>query len=162
MKDVELNDLYVKRLDSTVRHIQNVQKHAILLADRLIEDGKHELARQLVVNSLQHDLSKLQGIEWDYLMSEDKDKLKIAIDQHVRTNMHHPEHWGGIENMSDIYIAEMVVDWFSRSGELGTDFQKWIKEEAPERFGYSTSGKIHKKVKYFADLLLGEGFKKLQ
>lgn len=156
-----LNDLYLDRFSSLLRHIKNVQSNAILLAERLIEkENKRELARQLIINSLQHDISKFQGIEWDYLLSDNIENLKLAIDQHNRTNFHHPEHWDGVENMPDVFLAEMVVDWKSRSSELGTDFMKWVKEDAPKKFNYSTSGKVYKKIKYFAELLLDE-FKKL-
>lgn len=163
MRDDELNELYVKRLAATVRHIQSVQQNAILLAERIIEkdSSKRELARQLVANSLQHDQSKLEGIEWDYLLCNDEDKLVMAINQHNRTNFHHPEHWGGIESMPDIFLAEMACDWKSRSSELGTDFKKWVKEDAPKKYNYPISGGVYKKIKFFADLLLGEGFKNL-
>lgn len=147
--------LYLERLDAIVRHIQNVQSNALLLAQRLIEqDGECELARQLVANSLGHDASKLFGIEWDYLLSDDKEKLKMAIEQHNKTNTHHPEHWDGVDNMPRVYVAEFVCDTFTRSQEMGTDYLVWLKTDASKRWSFSTTGGFYKKCKYFYDLLV--------
>jgi hypothetical protein len=160
-KEDKEKELYLARLDSIVRHIQNVQSNALLLAERLIEqDGENELARQLVANSLEHDKSKLYGIEWDYLLSDDREKLKMAIEQHNKTNAHHPEHWGGADNMPTVYIAEFVCDTFTRSQEMGTDYLDWLKNEASKRYTFSVNGKFYKKCRYFYDFLV-ERFKKL-
>lgn len=154
-------ETYLARLDAIVRHIQLVQSNALLLAERLIEqDGECELARQLVANSLEHDKSKLFGIEWDYLLSDDKAKLKMAIEQHNKTNTHHPEHWGGIKEMPRVYLAEMVCDIKARSSEFGTDVKSWLKEEATKRYEFTTGSKVYKDLHYFLNLLLEKQFKR--
>jgi|TARA_R110000787_G_scaffold98873_2_gene203283 hypothetical protein len=160
-KDEKEKTLYLARLDSIVRHIQNVQSNALLLAERLIEqDGECELARQLVANSLGHDASKLFGIEWDYLLSDDKDKLKMAIEQHNKTNTHHPEHWGGIKEMPRVYLAEFICDIKARSSEFGTDVKNWLKDEATKRYNFTTGSRVYKDLLYFLNLLLEQKFSK--
>lgn len=156
------NSIYLARLDSVVRHIQNVQSNALLLAERLIEqDNECELARQLVANSLEHDKSKLYGIEWDYLLSDDKEKLKMAVEQHNKTNAHHPEHWGGIKEMPRVFLAEMACDIKARSSEFGTDVKDWLKEVATKKYDFSTGSKAYKDLMYFLNLLLESRFQKL-
>ena len=161
-KEDKEKELYLARLDSIVRHIQNVQSNALLLAERLIEqDGENELARQLVANSLEHDKSKLFGIEWDYLLSDDKEKLKMAIEQHNRTNAHHPEHWGSIKEMPRVFLAEMACDIKARSSEFGTDVKDWVKNEATKKYDVTPNSKAYKDLMYFLNLLLENKFKSL-
>lgn len=153
-----------KHLDSVLRHINNVKEDCLLLGERLIEQEREELGRELIANGLIHDNSKLHGVEWLYLrqeIKEDKpDLFKAAFTQHIKTNRHHPECWsGGINDMAPVYLAEMVVDWKARSNEFGTDLWDWIKEEAISKYKLSTSGKQYKQLKEFLDLLLERRFK---
>ena len=149
-----------KKLNLRIRHIQNVQKTALLLADRLAEQGEFDLARRLVQRSLCHDSSKFEGIEWEYLdfASSDKEnrsKLRLAIHQHQQSNDHHPEFFsGGTDDMSRVQIAEMVCDWKARSEEFGSSLIDWVKEEASERYGFTVRSKVYHKIKFFLDLLL--------
>jgi len=156
-------------LDSVLRHIKLVQEATQLLGKRLIECDEQQFGLALIANGLRHDQSKLQGIEWDFLVrvSNDDDKakeyLQIAWRQHVETNPHHPEFWpDGIHHMPRIYIAEMVCDCFARSQELGTDFRRWIKDDASNKYGFSLNGKVYKQMKYFVDLLLEPEFKPMK
>jgi len=127
-EDVYLSDpKFVKRLKNILRHIKLVQDAAQILGDRLIEKGKSDIAKMLIANSFIHDNSKFYGIEWEYLTNDDdvsKDKLEIAISHHVSINPHHPEYWGGVENMPIVFIAEMVCDLYARSIEFGTDLRE--------------------------------------
>src|SRR5450755_1045681 len=82
---------------------------------------------------LVHDASKFHGIEWEYLHKTGEvpaDRLQLAVEHHRRTNEHHPEYWGGIDNMPEIFVAEMVCDWYARSQEFGTDLRVWIRGQA--------------------------------
>lgn len=149
-----------KKLESRVRHIQNVQKSARLLADRLAEKGEFDLARRLVQRSLCHDSSKFEGIEWEFLDIPSSDKknqesLRLAIHQHQQSNDHHPEFFsGGIADMSRVQIAEMVCDWKARSEEFGSSLLDWIREDACERYGFTTRTRVYQRIKFFLDLLL--------
>ena len=145
-----------------VRHIRNVQDECGLLAERLIEQGKKDLARALLANSMLHDNSKFRGAEWDYLGEETKinspEQFKAAVKQHQFTNQHHPEYWGGIQEMPDVYVAEMVCDWKARSGEFGTDLRDWVKTKATKRWGFTTHGRVYRVIKEYLDLLLDQRF----
>src|SRR5881392_825242 len=100
-----------EHLDNLVRHINLVKNNCGLLGTRLMANGRVEFGRLLVQRGYLHDNSKFAGIEWDYLHSGKdvpKDVLELAIRQHQLTNPHHPEFWGGIINMPELYIYEMV------------------------------------------------------
>jgi len=152
-----------KPIRALVRHINNVQDECALLAERLIEQGKHTFARSLLANSMLHDNSKFRGIEWEYLDESSKEnnleRFQCAVEQHTRTNPHHPEYWEGIENMPSVYVAEMVCGWKARSAEFGTDLREWVKEKATKRWGFTTQGRVYKEIKTFLDLLLDDTFK---
>lgn len=156
----------LKKVDALYRHIEEVQRNCRLLAGRLIENGQDSLAVQLVRNSLVHDQSKFSGIEWDYLLiepssAEEKANLTLAIAHHNRTNLHHPEAWLGIKNMPDVFIAEMVCDWKTRSSEFGSSLKDWIDNGAAQRFGYTKRDKIYKEIMTYTRLLLDEPFKQV-
>lgn len=152
-----------KRLDTLIRHITNVQSNCTLLGERLIENGKEGFGRKLISNGFIHDHSKFSGIEWDYLHQDVKDnepeKFKMAALQHVHTNKHHPEYWGGIREMPSIYLAEAVCDWKARSSEFGDDLREWIKKSATDKYEFSISGMTYKEIKLYVDLLLDPSFK---
>ncbi len=151
---------FKRKLNFRMRHIQNVQDTAFLLADRLADRGEFTLARRLVQRALCHDSSKFEGIEWDFLDidssdKENRDKLKLAIHQHQQSNNHHPEFFtGGVSDMSRVQVAEMVCDWKARSDEFGSSLLDWIKDVACERYGFTVRSRAYQKIKYFVDLLL--------
>lgn len=148
-----------KHLQTVIRHIKLVQDNCEKLAWSMIENGQPEQAIDLMKNALKHDSSKLDGIEWLYLR-EGSPHFDLALEQHVKTNPHHPEHWkSGIIEMPPIYIAEMVCDWKARSDEFGTDLRSWIKESAYKRYEIPPNGKVAKIVKKYLDLLLEKPFK---
>jgi hypothetical protein len=62
------------------------------------------------------------------------ERMDSAESQHVRTNTHYREYWGGVANMPEIAVAEMVCDWYARSQEFGTGLREWITTQAIERF----------------------------
>jgi hypothetical protein len=148
-------------LNNLVRHLDLVRDACLLLGKRLMAHGEIEFGRILVSRGYQHDASKFSGIEWDYLHAGpdvDKEKLAMAIDQHVRTNSHHPEYWGGINQMPRIAVAEMVCDWYARSQEFGTSLREWIKEDATPRFKITQDHEQSQWISRFLDLLLQDSF----
>lgn len=153
-----------KQLEAIIRHKKLVIDACEILGKRLIERGNGDEfnGRKLIANSYLHDHSKFSGVEWKSLIpDDDNEKLKESLHQHVDTNEHHPECWGGINNMPKIYIAEMVCDWFARSTEFGTDLRAWIKDKAVPKYDMSPQGKAYKTIKDFVDLLLEQQFKKI-
>src|SRR5262245_23535192 len=126
-----------QHIDDLVRHINLVRDACLLLGKRLMAEGRTDFGRLLIAHGFVHDASKFHGIEWDYLHAGQDvpaDELELAIRQHTRTNPHHAEYWGGVENMPEISVAEMVCDWYARSQEFGTDLRVWIREVAVIRY----------------------------
>jgi len=157
------NEIQSKRLDALLRHIENVKANAVLLGERILENGDVNFAKQLIANSMIHDNSKFYGIEWEFLHPDIKEtnpaEFELAVRQHTTTNLHHPEAWDTIEDMPRIYVAEMVCDWSARSKEFGNDLRIWIKDKATKKFHFTPQSKTYKTVKEFVDLLLDPTFK---
>ncbi|NBQ70994.1 MAG: hypothetical protein EBU46_20045, partial [Nitrosomonadaceae bacterium] len=137
------------------------------MGTKMIESGKPHQGRMLIANSLIHDNSKFFGVEWDNLdpsidiSAEPNRKLKLnlAVQQHNRTNPHHPEYWpGGINGMPALYLAEMVCDWWARSIEFGTSLHDWIDVGAAERFRYTKGSDLHKQLVELAAMICDKPF----
>ncbi len=152
-----------EHIDDLAGHIRRVQENARSLASVLIGDGRSEFARVLLAKASVHDASKWHGIEWQFLhQGPDVDPvgLRAAIEQHQKTNDHHPEYWGGFENMPEICIAEMVCDWLARSQEFATDMRDWVKRVAAEKHSFHKSPAQAAKVWAFIEMLLPVKFAK--
>jgi hypothetical protein len=148
-------------LDNLVRHIDLVREACLLLGRRLMDSGRLEFGRLLIAAGFHHDVSKFFGIEWNYLHAGrdvPKEQLDLAIKQHTQTNSHHPEYWGGVENMPEIAVAEMVCDWYARSQEFGTCLRDWIKQNAIDRFKIDLESEQYLWIYKFVDLLLEDQF----
>jgi hypothetical protein len=156
------DNLKLCHLEDILRHIEHVRDDCNLLGHRLIDLGEIDLGVDLIANGQVHDNSKLHGIELLYLNDDTKNTepelFRMAWQQHVTTNPHHPEYWGSIDNVPRIFLAEWVCDCHARSSEFGTDLREWIKEQATKRFKLNTCGKTYKQIKEFLDLLLERKF----
>lgn len=168
-----------KHLESIMQHIENVQKNCRILAKRLMEDegnpDSYDIGFKVLKNSYLHDNSKFSGIEWKYLRTPDlikesdcsspEDQKKcfmLALEQHTKNNMHHPECWNRIKDMPPEYVAEMVCDLCARSSEFGTDLRDWVKSNFLPKYGITTSSKIYKDMKKYIDMLLPTAFKQIK
>lgn len=154
---------FEEHIDNLTRHIHLVRQGTSMLGKRLVQMGRAEFGRLLIARGFRHDDSKFYGIEWDYLHQGDdvnSERLRDAIKQHVSTNDHHPEYWGGIENMPEIAIAEMVCDWYARSQEFGKDLREWIKKEAFKKYDFDYRTEAGKWVKLYVGILLKNYFSK--
>ncbi len=150
-----------KHLDNLLRHKELVKDAAILLGKRLMEQGQAELGKQIIVRGFSHDASKFRGIEWEYLHAGndvDKDSLHLAIRQHQCFNAHHPEYWGGMENMDQVSIGELCCDWLARAQEFGTDLRTFIKEKANGRFHIDSCSQQKAWMDEFLEILLEDAF----
>ncbi len=159
-----MDDIKQKQLDALLRHIGLVRNNCQLLAERLIEKGEEELGIKLIANSLIHDNSKFFGLEWLFLNAESKEKqpelFKLASEHHTSSNPHHPEfHCGGIKSMPQLYLAEMVADWKSRSDEVGDDIHEWIRVKASKRYKYTPNSKVYQDIKKYLEMILEKPFK---
>lgn len=150
-----------KHLDNLLRHKELVKDAAILLGKRLMETGKSELGRQVIIRGYTHDMSKFLGVEWEYLHAGNdvpKDELSRAIRQHQCFNSHHPEYWGGMEFMDQVSVGELVCDWYARAQEFGTSLREWIKGQANGRFHIEACSQQKIWLDEFVDLLLEDAF----
>lgn len=147
--------------DDLLAHVGRVQDNARQLADRLRADGRADFARLLLAKAHIHDASKWAGIEYEFMHRGphvDKVMLGAAIAQHQKTNDHHPEFWGGLRNMPEICVAEMVCDWLARSQELATDLRVFVTTVAPERFAFDTAPTQVAWIESFIKILLPQKF----
>jgi hypothetical protein len=150
-----------EHLDNLLRHLELVRDATLLLGKRLSAQKKVDFGRLLIARGHVHDASKFHGIEWDYLHAGPDvppAELKLAIEQHRRTNDHHPEFWGGIDAMPEICVAEMVCDWYARAQEFGTGLRDWIDEEAVVHYHIDRAGLRYGWIQTFVDLLLRPSF----
>lgn len=160
---LEEKDAFKKKLFNLKRHVTNVNENAAELAARIIDTAKSkkdlEFARQLVQKVRSHDLSKFSGIEWDHLTDKGNPLFETAMKQHQAVNDHHPEYYvGGIHEMGDLALGELVCDWKARSAEMGTDLRTYIKDVATARYKFSLHSNVYKTIKKFVDLLLDGAF----
>lgn len=152
----------LRRLDSVMRHIEHVRENCELLGRRYIEKGEIDFGIQLIRRGLIHDNSKLVGLEFKWLTQDDnKPLLKEAIESHQRTNDHHVEAWGLIEDMPPIALAELVCDLRARSTEFGTDLREYFAEDFMPKYKVAKGSRVYKHLKEALDLLLEKPFKKL-
>ena len=147
-----------EKVEAVLSHIQNVQRNCYKLGLKLIKSGQFELGRNLIANGQMHDNSKFKGVEFEELFS-DSNILESAVRHHNSTNPHHPQYWGGIKNMPDVFIAEMACDLTARSQEFGTDVRQWIVSEATVRYSFNMEDEVAKKLNYYIDMLLEKPFK---
>jgi hypothetical protein len=150
-----------KHLQGIIRHVDNVRTGAKLLGEHMFEQGDMDMARLLVQKVSSHDASKFVGVEWEHLRPgcDTSEEFKMALKQHQLTNDHHPEHWGGVKNMPNICLAEMVCDFYARSIEFGTDLRAYIKDGFMPKHNFTSKTKVYQQIKKFVDLILEEPFK---
>lgn len=147
------------KIEAVLSHIQNVQRNCYKLGLKLIKNGEVELGRNLIANGQIHDNSKFKGIEFEHLFYGSP-ILADVVKHHSSTNPHHPEYWGKIQSVPEVYLAEMVCDCASRSAEFGSDLRKWFSEVATKKYGFSMDDEVGKKITKFADMLLEKPFGK--
>lgn len=128
-----------EHLDDLLRHKERVKDASVLLGKRLIASGRDELGKQVIARGYAHDLSKFEGIEWEYLHAGNDvndTNLKDAMSHHwcQIQNRHHPEFHGGLKNMTELDVMEMICDFLARAQEFGTNLRDWIKNQANIRF----------------------------
>ena len=154
-----------ERIDGLLRHIALVRENCGIMAEKLIAKGNSELGRRLIQVSLLHDNSKLNGIEWTFLTESNitnKAGLKYAIEHHGKTNPHHVEFWGAIDQMPVVYIAELVADLKARSAEFGTDLREYINNVFIKKYKIVKDGDDYNKIMGFVDMLCNKPFDTLE
>lgn len=143
-------------------HIDRVSQYCRILAIKLIKNGEYDLAHQLLINSQGHDISKLDGIEWEYLCEYKGGSIKSpelieAIHSHVTKNKHHPECWpNGIHGMDDVYIYEMVADWAARGDEFNKPILDFLENDGFKKYNFDRDSLVFKKIDKAYFMLFGE------
>jgi len=150
----------LEKLDAILSHINNVRDNCLKLGKYLIKNNREQLGLLLIANSQIHDHSKFFGIEWDNIADRhgNPELIKVTVFHHNHTNMHHPEYWGSIHNMPDVYLAEMVCDWKARSNEFGGDLIDWVTNKATIRFKFTLDDLVGIKIKEFLNIILEKQF----
>jgi hypothetical protein len=156
-KTEEENKAIQDRIGKVLNHIQNVQRNCYKLGIRLLQADQAELGQQLIANGQIHDNSKFKGIEFDHLIAGSPLMPEVAK-HHAKTNPHHPEFWGSINDMPDVYLAEMVCDCAARSAEFGTSIHDWFNDKALVRYNYTILDLVHHKIQHFLTMLLEPAF----
>jgi len=162
-------ELTMNKIRVITRHIRNVQDNCLLLGEKLITAGEIDLGKQLIANGFIHDVSKFDGIEFQFMApgtptaeENAKLKLKLAVQQHNSVNKHHPEAWcGGIKNMPDVFLCEMIADWKARSEEFGTSLRDWIDGTATTRWNFNKDDEVYKRIMKFVNLLCEKPFEEI-
>lgn len=145
-----------EKLELLLRHQTNVREACELLGRKLITAEQAHVGRDLIAHGQIHDNSKFHGIEWEFATDptcKNRTGLKYAITQHTHANPHHPEYWGGIIEMPEVYVAEMVCDWKARSNEFGRDLREWIVKDAAKRYKFSRNSPVCIKIMEFVDMI---------
>ena len=89
--------------------------------------------------------------------------MKLAIQQHNSTNLHHAEAWsGGIKDMPDVYLAELICDIKARSEEFGTSLMDYITTDGIKRWGITEDDDVYKKMIGFINLLCEKPFEQIK
>lgn len=153
------------KLEKLTSHIRHVQEYSSILAEDCIIQGHEQLGIALLANAAKHDNSKYYGVELRFLVldeTDDESLIKSAVNHHNRINLHHPEAWvGGIKEMTQLYVMEMVADWKARSTEFGTDLRSWIADEATQKFGFKKTDRVYKDIQRYLKVILDIPFKRL-
>lgn len=150
-------------LESLTRHIDLVRSLGLLMGKRLMARGKKDFGVKIISRCYRHDLSKFSGIEWKYLHAGKdvpKELLDEAIWHHANTNDHHPEFSGGINQMCEPQVCEMIVDWTARCQERGVGVRDWIENCAIKKFSIDKSWVQYQWMMEFVDILLEDDFVK--
>lgn len=146
-----------QKLTIVISHIDKVRKNCIKLGFILIKMGETQLGRTLIANGMIHDNSKFTGIEFEHLFKGD-DLLSESVKHHQLVNPHHPEYWGGIHNMPEVYLIEMVCDCAARSAEFGTDIKHFFSDVATKKYNFTMGDNVGVKIKKYIDLLYNSSF----
>lgn len=136
-------------INDTLIHKQYVLEHGCKLINYLYSQYRNDDALQLARRCARHDDSKFESDEMQCFLQlpEDAENMKNAeaelpeqvkkfIMAHWKHNKHHPEFFDDYHQMSDIDIMEMVIDWYARSKQFGTDFKNFVITRQNNRFHF--------------------------
>ena len=138
----------------THAHIERVRKQL-----RRMATLKTEHANELEQRAIDHDASKFsleERVPYIWLTEYHRcrkagkpfnypngmtERVEKAIQHHVSTNRHHPEHHTNPNDMTDIDIIEMVCDWTAMSEEFDQDggsARRWAERTVGARVKFNS------------------------
>lgn len=142
-------------------HIANVKSAFYKYGDRLCQElniNKMELEK----NIYEHDMSKFSSEEFDAYRNyfypysneeKDEDAFELAWEHHYKNNKHHPQYWcnnGKIEDMPNIYIAEMLCDWQAMKMKFGgSNYDYYMEERDKKPFSEKTKNTLDRVINIF-------------
>lgn len=148
MSELEMKEQeYMNYIEEHIANVKTVfQKYGNRLCKEL-HINKFELER----NIYKHDMSKFSDDEFNayrnyfYPCTDEevnKEEFNKAWEHHYRNNPHHPEYWktdDNIQDMPNIYIAEMLCDWEAMSMKFNNNtYEYYLKERDKNPFSENT------------------------
>ena len=132
--------------DYIKEHVANVRKACNLYSDLILESlSIMELKDELLNRVNNHDKSKWSEEEFKpyaqyfYPIEGEEPNIEIfnkAWQHHYKNNDHHPEHYHQDNKesiaMTDIAIAEMLLDWIAMTFKFKTPMKKWYRDNKEE------------------------------
>ena len=136
-------------ITDTLIHKQFITIAGRKLINYLYDNDRAEDALKLARRCARHDDSKFEsdemqaflqlpkdGINMKDAEAEMREQVKKFVAMHWKHNKHHPEFWEDYRQMEEVDIMEMVVDWYARSLQFGTDFKKFVSTRQRNRFHF--------------------------
>ena len=156
MTDNQKLNIIVKHTEMVYNNVKNLCNKLFQMETLPFEMTSEDILRLMYLGKV-HDSDKFTGFIFNHLWKGDK-YFEDALKRHQEKNQHHPEFWGGVNEMPTLYIAEMVCDCLARSQEFGTDIRNWFSEVASVKYNYEKTSIFMKKVSVFLDIILSEKF----
>ena len=149
--DPQAIEICRKRAQDHIDRVQFFYKKLVELGAIPEEDidlarvAKHD-ADKLIPKNLERQA--LRFTNSGTISPEAEKEINDVIREHVKTNPHHSEYWGGpgVDHLSkgvdctkepDTYLYEMVADWMATAEERGTKCIDWFNKCIPERWIYN-------------------------
>jgi hypothetical protein len=142
------NEQVIAQIKDTIEHKKLVMDIGFEMSVYLFNNGKKDLASQLINRVIVHDNSKFDDEELyglasisnksaltnpNVLLSNSQEEI---VKLHWKNNRHHPEYFDDITDMTEVDILEMCCDWYSRSVQYNTDLLDFVYIRQNNRFHF--------------------------
>jgi len=138
-------------LDNFITHKQLVLKYTTILGKHFLAEG-NAIGIRLIANGYIHDIEKFLPLSIKYFSKPGED-CRLVSNRHYEKTQHHPEYWEGIQNMPELFLAEMVCDWMARSMEYKDDIFKWMEGPALKRYNFTKDDEVYNSIIKFINII---------
>lgn len=165
MKRLAMNGLTLEQkltqLNDVIDHKKYFLDATRIMCALLFKEGKDKLALEVLKLAFTHDFSKTSELEF-YGMAREKfdgtpkvndDIKQNAIIHHQLSNKHHPEYWKNLNDMDELSIIELVLDWYARNLQFNSDPVDFL-EESEDRFNFPED--LYNKIEKYFEILKRE------